>query len=89
MENFSETIDQKWVEFSHLPGMDYQVLSDDELVRECAERPCPEAWAEFIRRVHPLIASVVMRGCRQWSDTRPEVIEDLIQQTYLKLCANL
>jgi len=68
--------------------MDYQVLSDDELVRECAQYPCPEAWREFIRRFHLTIAPVVMRGCRQWNDTRLEVVEDLTQQTYLKLCAN-
>ena len=68
--------------------MDYQVLSDDELVRECAEHPCPEAWQEFIRRFQRLIAGVVIRCCHEWQDTRAEVIEDLIQQTYLKLCVN-
>ena len=68
--------------------MDYQVLSIDELVRECAEHPCPEAWQEFIRRFQRPIAGIVMRGCREWNDTRAEVVEDLIQQTYLKLCAN-
>lgn len=68
--------------------MDYQVLSIDELARECAENPCPEAWEEFIRRFDRLIASVVMRGCHHWNDARSEVVEDLIQQTYLKLCAN-
>lgn len=68
--------------------MDYQGLSIDELVRECAERPCFEAWQEFIRRFNRLIASVVIRCCHEWQDSRPEVIEDLIQQTYLKLCAN-
>ena len=68
--------------------MDYQVLSIDELVRECAENPCPEVWAEFIRRFQRLIASVVIRACREWGETAADVIEDLVQETYLKLCAN-
>lgn len=68
--------------------MDYQVLSDDELVRGCAEHPCGEAWQEFTRRFNRLIAGVVIRCCHEWQDTRAEVIEDLVQQTYLKLCAN-
>src|SRR5438552_11419527 len=68
--------------------MDYQSLSIDELVRECAERTCPEAWQEFICRFHRLIASVVMRACREWGVRAPDVIEDLIQETYLKLCVD-
>ena len=68
--------------------MDYQGLSIDELVRECAEHPRVEAWQEFIRRFNRLIASVVIRCCHEWQDTRPEVIEDLIQETYLKICAH-
>jgi len=70
------------------PSMDYQGLSIDELVRECAKHSCVECWQEFIRRFNRLIASVVIRCCHDWQDARPEVIEDLIQQTYLKLCAN-
>ena len=69
--------------------MDYQSLSIDELVRECAENSCNEAWQEFRRRFNRLIASVVIRGCREWGKTTaPDVIEDLIQDIYLKLCTN-
>lgn len=68
--------------------MDYHVLSIDELVRECAERPCPEAWGEFIRRFQRLIASVALRTCRQWGRNAPDFVEEMIQETYLKLCAD-
>lgn len=68
--------------------MDYQVLADDDLVRECAAHSCPEAWEEFIRRFQPQIATVVARACREWGEARQEVKEDLIQNTYLKLWAN-
>lgn len=68
--------------------MNYQSMSDNELVQVCANNSHPEAWTEFIRRFHRFIASVVTRACREWSEMSPAVIEDLIQETYLKLCAN-
>lgn len=68
--------------------MDYQSLSIDELVRECVERPCSEAWAEFIRRFQPLIASVAIRACRQCGCSSPDVFEDLTQDTFVKIFAN-
>jgi RNA polymerase sigma-70 factor, ECF subfamily len=72
-----------------LPGMDYKSLSDDELVRECAaENPSPEAWQEFIRRFQRLIGAVALRACRQWGETAPDVVEDMVQETFLKLYAN-
>jgi RNA polymerase sigma-70 factor (ECF subfamily) len=33
-----------------------------------------------------LIASVAIRVARQWGESSPQVIDDLIQDTYLKLC---
>jgi RNA polymerase sigma-70 factor (ECF subfamily) len=68
--------------------MNYESMSIDELVQECAKSSHADAWAEFIRRFQRLIASVVIRCCHEWSETSQEVIEDLIQDTYLKLCAN-
>jgi RNA polymerase sigma-70 factor (ECF subfamily) len=68
--------------------MDYQVLSTEELVRECAERPTNEAWAEFRKRFNRLIAGVVIKCCFEWNDTSQSTIEDLIQETYVKLCDN-
>ena len=79
---------KKWLESQNLPGMKHQALADDDLVRECAEHPCHEAWAEFIRRFHRLIAGVALRACREWSQTAPDVVEDMVQNTFLKLCAD-
>jgi RNA polymerase sigma-70 factor (ECF subfamily) len=45
-------------------------------------------WAEFIRRFHPLISTVVLRTARQWGEPIPSLIDDLAQETYLKLCAD-
>jgi RNA polymerase sigma-70 factor (ECF subfamily) len=68
--------------------MDYQVLSIEQLVEECAERPTPEAWEEFIRRFNRLIASVALRTLRKYGRATPDLVEEMIQETYLKLCAN-
>jgi RNA polymerase sigma factor (sigma-70 family) len=46
------------------------------------------AWEEFVRRFHRLIATVVLRIARQWSDASPQLVDDLVQETYLKLCEN-
>src|SRR5262249_43094416 len=46
------------------------------------------AWEEFVRRFHRLIATVALRVARRWGDPSRQVVDDLIQETYLKLCAD-
>ncbi len=65
-----------------------QALSVDELLRQCAGESADHAWTEFIQRFDRLIGSIVSRICREWIGTASDVVEDLIQETYLKLCAN-
>lgn len=45
-------------------------------------------WTEFIRRSQPMIAGVIVKVMRNWRRPCPTVIDDLVQETYLKLCAN-
>jgi len=45
-------------------------------------------WAEFIRRFHPLISTIVLRTARQWGEPIRSQIDDLTQETYLKLCSD-
>ena len=66
--------------------MDHATRSSDDLLSACLDSQDALAWAEFVRRFHPLIASVVIRVTRQWGGCTPEAIDDLIQDTYLKLC---
>jgi RNA polymerase sigma-70 factor, ECF subfamily len=68
--------------------VDYSTLSAEELALTCFRSGNETAWSEFVRRFHPLIARVVLRVTRQWGDTSPQVVDDLIQDTYLKLCAD-
>jgi len=46
------------------------------------------AWEEFVRRFHPLISGVAYRVARSWGEIAPQVIDDLVQETYLKLCTD-
>jgi RNA polymerase sigma-70 factor (ECF subfamily) len=66
--------------------LDYPALSAKELITACVDRRDGAAWEEFVRRFHPLIASVVLRVCRQWGEASRETTDDIIQDVYVKLC---
>jgi RNA polymerase sigma-70 factor, ECF subfamily len=67
--------------------MDYAVLSAERLILACTQTEDAAAWEEFVRRFHRLIATVAFRVATRWGDSSPQVVDDLIQETYLKLCA--
>jgi RNA polymerase sigma factor (sigma-70 family) len=63
-------------------------VSIEELVRRCAASRSPEAWEEFVRRFHRLIATVILRTAGRLGDASKQTVDDLLQETYLKLCAD-
>ncbi len=63
-------------------------LSSSNLIRACAGSKDEEAWNEFIARFQTVIASAVLRTTRQWAEPSRPQTDDLIQDTYLKLCEN-
>src|SRR5271156_4584186 len=66
----------------------YSSMSIEELVRQCSVSRSPEAWEEFVRRFHRLIAVVILRTASRFGDSSKQTVDDLIQETYLKLCAD-
>ena len=68
--------------------MDYSTLTSERLVSACCQPANEPAWAEFIRRFQPLVAKIVLRTARRWNATSPPLLDDLVQETYVKLCAN-
>lgn len=68
--------------------MDHAALSAEDLVLACTQTGDAAAWEEFIRRFHRLISTVVLRVARRWGKPSPQLIDDLVQDTYLKLCAD-
>lgn len=69
-------------------AMDPQKLSSQELVQLCLDSQDKAIWFEFVRRFQPLIAGVVLKSIRRWVRPTPSLVDDLVQDTYLKLCAN-
>src|SRR5215469_2715748 len=68
--------------------MSYSSQDTRELIRACADPRNSDAWQEFIRRFQKLIAGVVLRTCARWGEYSSEAVDDLVQETYLKLCAD-
>lgn len=64
----------------------YSSFSPDDLVKACAGSKNPALWEEFIRRFQPVVAAAVLRTARRWGEPSGRVLDDLIQETYLKLC---
>lgn len=71
------------------PGpMQYSSLSLKDVVCLCAG-PCDnEAWEEFVSRVGKPISLTIMRTACLCDKHSRSLVEDLVQETYVKLCEN-
>jgi RNA polymerase sigma-70 factor (ECF subfamily) len=63
-------------------------LALTDLLQLCLQFAEETAWHEFARRTEPLIAGVVMKTVHRWTRPTLGLVEDLVQETYLKLCVN-
>ena len=68
--------------------MTYQDQSNEQLLQLCARSANAEAWEEFVRRFQPLIAGVAMRVAERYGQNGSGVVDELVQETFLKLCRN-
>ena len=57
-----------------------------EIVQACLQTGDEGAWKDFVQRFQPLIASSVARVTRRYNAPNPALIDDLVQETYLRLC---
>jgi len=64
--------------------MDLQNLSNQELIQRCVASD-QVVWTEFLRRFERPISMVVIRTLRRRLRPTPTLVEDLVQNTYLKL----
>jgi RNA polymerase sigma-70 factor, ECF subfamily len=80
------------VEFPHPEGappvMDYSKMTVEEILHACVQARNTAAWEEFVRRFHRVIAIVALRTAQRWGESSLQVIDGLVQDTYLKLCAD-
>jgi len=68
--------------------MDFKKLSPQELLQLCLESKDEAPWLEFVDRFQPQIARVIVKCVRRRTAPQPSLIDDLVQETFLKLCAN-
>jgi DNA-directed RNA polymerase specialized sigma24 family protein len=59
-----------------------------ELLQLCLSTDAEEHWREFVRRTHLLIANVIINTVRRWKQPAPSLVDDLIQDTHMKLFDN-
>ncbi|PYP92760.1 MAG: hypothetical protein DMG65_02935 [Candidatus Angelobacter sp. Gp1-AA117] len=64
--------------------MDLQNLSNQQLIQRCLASD-QVVWTEFLRRFERPISMVVIRTLRRRLRPTPTLVEDLVQNTYLKL----
>jgi RNA polymerase sigma-70 factor, ECF subfamily len=59
-----------------------------EVIRVCAETNDGEAWEEFVVRFQRPISLSIKHTAYQWGKAPLQFVDDLLQETYLKLCAD-
>jgi RNA polymerase sigma-70 factor, ECF subfamily len=68
--------------------VNYSHLSAPELIAICARGGDTGSWEEFLHRFNPVIARSVFRVVIRHGTSEKSLIDDLVQETYLKICAN-
>ena len=68
--------------------MNYAHLSPPELFAICASGGDAACWQEFMRRFNPVIARSVLRVAACHGTNNRSLIDDLVQETYLKICTD-
>lgn len=68
--------------------MQLSSITANDLALLCSDSGSEEAWREFVRRFQRPIAISVMRTARDWGVGSPAEIDDLVQETFLRLCAD-
>jgi RNA polymerase sigma-70 factor (ECF subfamily) len=63
-------------------------LSPSELISRCIESGDASAWEELVRRYRTTIALVVLPVARRWNESSTLAVDDLVQETFLKVCEN-
>src|SRR5580693_5441775 len=63
-------------------------MTVEELIRACAESNNGAAWEEFVARFQRPISLSIKRTACQWGKDPAQFVDDLLQETYLKLCVD-
>ena len=59
-----------------------------DLLDRCLSSEDEGLWLAFVRRTQPMMANVIMNTVRRWKEPNPSLVDDLLQEAFLKLFAN-
>jgi RNA polymerase sigma-70 factor, ECF subfamily len=66
--------------------MNLQSLTPAELLRACVDQGTEEMWVLFVQTFQPLIVRSISRVVSRYGASDPALIDDLVQDTFLRLC---
>jgi RNA polymerase sigma-70 factor, ECF subfamily len=66
--------------------MNLRALTPSEVLRACIDDGTEDAWAIFVRTFQPIIVSSISRVVSRCGGTNAALIDDLAQETFLRLC---
>jgi RNA polymerase sigma-70 factor (ECF subfamily) len=71
-------------------NVQYSQMAIPQLIAACTSESSEQAWTEFVRRSHPLIARVITSAVHRFGNVSHTLtlVDDLTQDVYLKLCAH-
>ncbi len=69
-------------------ALHWEESSAEALFQACADRSDPRAWEEFVRRYGALFERTAYRFAQTRGNTGRELLNDLVQECYLRLCAD-
>lgn len=67
---------------------EYSSCSLEQVVELCKQSGSAVAWEEFVSRTQRMIAAALWATLRRWGLSDAVSVEDLLQETYLKISAN-
>jgi RNA polymerase sigma-70 factor, ECF subfamily len=63
-------------------------MTAEQLIGACAESDDGAAWDEFVSRFQKPISVSIKRTACHWGKDPAQFVDDLLQETFLKLCAD-
>jgi RNA polymerase sigma factor (sigma-70 family) len=66
-------------------SVQYSQMATSQLIAACTSESSELAWREFILRFQPCIARTIARQVHRFGKVSHEVVDDLIQDTFIKL----
>jgi RNA polymerase sigma-70 factor (ECF subfamily) len=69
-------------------NVQYSQMAIPQLIAVGISESSEEAWSEFVRRSQPRIRAAISKAVRRFGNVSHDLVDDLTQNVYLKLCAN-